>query len=79
MCRQRISDPHHLLLGYVEEVPDEGRVLLFDASRKRIGWYSIESDLTVSCDGRVVALGNKLLQLVPSDAQALFLEPEPIE
>lgn len=76
MNRQRITDPHHRLLGYVEESWPERKVVALDALRRRLGWFSPETNLTVAADGRVIGLGNKLLRLLPSESGLMRVEPE---
>jgi hypothetical protein len=57
MARQRITDPRHRLLGYVEESHAERKVVVLDALRRRLGWFSPETNLTVSADGQIIGSG----------------------
>jgi hypothetical protein len=76
MARQRITDPRHRLLGYVEESHAERKVVVLDALQRRLGWFSPETNLTVAADGRVVGFGNKLLRLLPAEGGIMRIEPE---
>ena len=76
MARQRITDPRHRVIGYVEESHAERKVVVLDALRTRLGWFSPEANLTVSADGRVIGVGNKLLRLLPAEGGLMRIEPE---
>ena len=75
MSGQRITDLRQRVVGYIEEASSRNRLELLDAGRQRLGWFSPESDLTISEDGRVIGQGNKLLRLLPVDCARVRIEP----